>query len=86
METKTYDGLNIFQEAKQRKADGMGYHARRYKVFGRMVISYGIRWSDKWQLFPIWNMSNNCDNALMFGFWKLYLEFSYTKKFVKLIG
>lgn len=57
-----YDGLNIFQEAKQREIDGMGYRARRYKVIWQskhikwqhITMEYGIRWSDVWQLFPVW--------------------------------
>ena len=32
METQNYDGMGIFQEAKQRSIDGMGYRARRFKI------------------------------------------------------
>lgn len=84
---KKYEGMGIFQEAKQRKIDGMGYRARRYKIvwqskkvsWQHIMFSWGIRWSDNWQLFPIWNTSNNSIRALTFGFWKLYFEISYAR-------
>lgn len=42
-DVKSYAGMGIFQEAKQRKIDGMGYHARRYKLIWQ---SKKINW--KW--------------------------------------
>ena len=68
METKNYDGMGIFQEAKQREIDGMGYRARRFKIvwqsnkvsWQHLMIEWGIRWSDKWQFLPIRNVSDNC--------------------------
>lgn len=42
-----------------------------------VFISFGIRRSYKWQIFPIWNTSHNCQKALLFGFWKLYFEIGY---------
>lgn len=80
--------MGVFQEAKQRKIDGMGYRARRFKIlwysekcsWQHIMIEWGIRWSDQWQLFPIKNVSNNLERALMFGFWKLHLTLSYARK------
>jgi hypothetical protein len=43
------------------------------------MIEWGIRWSDVWQLFPIINVSDNCNRALMFGVWKLYFKVSYAR-------
>jgi hypothetical protein len=87
MDTKKYEGMGIFQEAKQRKLDGMGYRARRFKILWQsktcswqhLMIEWGIRWSDQWQLFPIRNVSDNCHRAIMFGFWKLHLTVSYAR-------
>jgi hypothetical protein len=87
MDTKKYDGMGIFQEAKQRKIDGMGYRARRFKILWQsktcswqhLMFEWGIRWSDQWQLFPIRNVSDNCHRAIMFGFWKLHLTVSYAR-------
>lgn len=80
--------MNIFKEAKQRKLMQMGYRARRFKILWKsktvswnyISIEWGIRWSDLWQLFPVWNMSDNCKKSLMFGIWKLYFEISYYRK------
>lgn len=41
------------------------------------AIGYGIRRSDRIQLFPVWNMSNNSQKSLLFGFWKLYVQIIY---------
>ena len=87
MDTKKYDGMGIFQEAKQREIDGMGYRARRFKILWQskkcswqhLMIEWGIRWSDQWQLLPIRNASDNCHRAIMFGFWKLHLTVSYAR-------
>jgi len=87
MITNRYEGMNIFQEAKQRKIEGFGYCVNRCKVIWQskkfswqyLVIIYGIRWSEKWQIFPIWNVSDNTHRAIMFGFWKLYLTVSYVR-------
>ena len=87
MDTKKYEGMGIFQEAKQRKIDGMGYRARRFKIlweskkcsWQHLSIEWGIRWSDKWQLFPIGNASDNNHRALIFGVWKLYFLISYAR-------
>ena len=32
IDIKKYEGMGIFQEAKQRSIDGMGYRARRFKI------------------------------------------------------
>lgn len=45
-----------------------------------IMISYGIRNSSVFQLFPIWNMSNNCERSLLFGFGYWYFQFIYHKK------
>jgi len=88
MESKKYDKMGIFQEAKQREIDGFGYHARRFKIIWQskkcswqhLILEWGIRWSDQWQIFPIKNVSNNCNRAIMFGFWKVYLTVSYARE------
>lgn len=87
METNNYDykQLGVFQEAKQRSIDGMGYRARRFKIIWQskttswqhIAFEWGIRWSEKWQIFPIWITSNNSSKALTFGFWKLFFEIVY---------
>lgn len=85
MNTNRYIGMGIFQEAKHRSTDGMGYRARRFRIIWQskkvswqhILLDWGIRWSDKWQLFPIWNTSNNSSRGLMFGIWKIYFEISY---------
>lgn len=79
--------MNIFKEAKQKELEGMGYRARRFKIIWKnkkvswnlLAFEYGIRWSDKWQILPIWNVSHNCQRSLMFGFWKLYFTISYAR-------
>lgn len=85
--TKKYEGMSIFQEAEQRKIDGGGYRARRFKMLWQskkcswqhLAIEWGIRWSDKWQIFPVGNVSDNNHRALIFGFWKLYFSISYAR-------
>jgi len=87
MNTKKYDGMGIFQEAEKRKTDGMGYRSRRCKIIWQskecnwqhLMLDWGIRWSDKWQIFPIKNVSDNCHRSIMFGFWKLHLTISYAR-------
>ena len=77
--------MSIFKEAKQKELEGIGYRARRFKLIWEnknvswnwLAFEYGIRWSDKWQIFPIWNTSNNSQRGLMFGFWKLYFQIVY---------
>ena len=88
MEANKYEGMGIFQEAKERKKDGMGYRAERFKIIWQskkvswqhIAICWGIRWSDRWQLFPIWNVSNNSKRALLFGLWKLHFTVEYARK------
>lgn len=83
-----YKGMSIFKEARQRKLDGMGYRARRFKMLWEnkecghnwLAIAWGIRWSDKWQLIPIWNTSDNCNRSITFGIWKLYFQIDYHRK------
>ena len=83
-----YFGLTILQEAKKKQKDGFGFRAFRSVFLWKsnkcawqhFVIRYGIRWSDKLQIFPIWNVSNNCNRALMIGVWKFYFEISYARK------
>ena len=80
--------MNIFKEAKQKELNGMGYRARRFKIIWKsktvswnwLAIEWGIRWSDKWQLFPIWNGSHNGQRSLIFGFWKLYFQIIWHRK------
>ena len=83
-----YKGMGVFQEAKQRKKDGYGYRASRRKMLWQsketswrhLSISYGIRWSDIWQILPIWNNSHNGQRAIQFGVWKLFFEISISRK------
>jgi hypothetical protein len=83
-----YFGLTIFQEAKKKDRDGYGYRAIRNITIWRskkcswnyLFLSYGIRWSDKNQYFPIWNTSNNSSRSIMIGFLKLHISFSYNRK------
>ena len=80
--------MNIFKEAKEKKLDGFGYYSRRTKTIWEnktakwnwLDVEYGIRRSYKWQLFPIWNLSNNRKRIIMFGFWKLYIKIIYYRK------
>lgn len=80
-----YSEMGIFKEARERNKDGMGYRSRRYmtiwqgkkQTWQHIHIEWGIRWSDKWQFFPIWNASNNSERSLLFGIWKLYFQISY---------
>lgn len=80
--------MNILKEAKESELKGMGYRARRFKLLWQskkcswqhIYVQYGIRWSDHWQIFPIWNTSDNCKRVLLFGFWKLYFEIAYQRK------
>ena len=79
--------MNIFKEAAERKATGYGYRTRRFKIvwqsktcsWQHLMIEWGIRWSDQWQLLPIRNVSDNSHRAIMFGFWKLHLTASYAR-------
>jgi hypothetical protein len=78
----------ILDEARQFDKDGMGYRARRYKIFWNsktcswqhFMIEYGIRWSEKYQYFPVWNVSNNSSRALLFGFGLYYLYIIYNRR------
>ena len=80
--------INIFTEAKNSELNGMGYRSRRFKIlwmssecsWNYFSIDYGIRWSDVLQIFPIQNVSDNGHRALMLGFWKLHITFSYSRK------
>lgn len=49
----------------------------RKVAWEHVFFSFGIRRSDKIQYWPIWNMSNNCERAYLFGFWKFYFEIGY---------
>jgi hypothetical protein len=88
MATDKYSGMGVFQEAKQRNIDGMGYRARRFKIIWKskicdwnwIALEWGIRWSDKWQLWPVWNTSNNCQRSVSFGIWKIHFEIVYHRK------
>ena len=80
--------MNIFKEAKQKEKKGLGYRARRFKIIWQnknvnwnwFAVEWGIRWSDKWQILPIWNASHNGQRSLMFGFWKLYFQIIWHRK------
>lgn len=79
--------MNIFHEARQRKTEGYGYRANRFRMIWQskkcswqhVRLDWGIRWSDQWQIFPIKNVSNNSCRSLMFGFWKLHLTITYAR-------
>ena len=51
--------------------------SNKEKSWRHVFISFGIRRSDMWQLFPIWLTGNNCQKSVMFGFWKMYFEIGY---------
>lgn len=51
--------------------------SNKEKSWRHVFISFGIRRSDMWQLFPIWLTGNNCQKSVMLGFWKLYFEIGY---------
>ena len=84
-ETISFQNISFFKEAAHRKLCGYGYQvSRKYVLWKSEKISwnhlrydYGIRWSDKLQFFQIWNTSHNSQRALMFGFWKFYIEIIY---------
>lgn len=84
----SFDDMSFFKEASHRKLCGFGYNVRRYKIIWEnkkiawnwISIEYGIRNSDLWQIFPIWNMSHNGQRALMFGVWKIYFSIAYNRK------
>lgn len=42
-----------------------------------VYISFGIRRSDIWQIFPIWFVGHNNMKSVMFGFWKFYFQIGY---------
>jgi len=44
-------------------------------------LTYGIRNSSLFQIFPIWNMSNNCERSLLFGFGFWYFQLTYHKRY-----
>ncbi|MES2285798.1 MAG: hypothetical protein V4547_08940 [Bacteroidota bacterium] len=72
--------MNIFKEAKESKTRGTGYCATKtVKLSERTTLRYGIRRSDMWQIFPIWNTSHNLQRALLFGVWKVYFEITYRR-------
>ena len=64
---------------------------RRFKILWRnkniswnwLAIEWGIRRSNKWQLLPVRNTSNNVQKSLMFGLWKLYFEIVWRRKAFK---
>ena len=85
-ETISFQNMSLFKEAAHRELCGYGYHAssRLYILWKNKKVSwnwfgfqYGIRWSDNLQFFPIYNVSHNSQRALMFGFWKLYIQITY---------
>lgn len=77
--------MNIFKEAHIRKKQGLGYTARRHITiwsskkndWNRVFLNTGIRRSDSFQYFPIWNTSHNQQRSLLFGLWLLYIEIGY---------
>lgn len=88
-ETISFQNLTLFKEAALRKLCGYGYHAERYKILWKSTqfswnwfgIRYGLRYSDKLQIFPIWNVSHNNQRALMLGCWKFYIAIIYCRKY-----
>ena len=87
-EKQVFINMPFFKEASHRKLCGFGYTVRRFNIIWRnkdvpwnhLAIEYGIRWSDIWQIIPIWNTSSNGIRALMFGFWKIQFSIIYTRK------
>jgi hypothetical protein len=80
--------MDIFKKAKDNKIKGFGYCSRKFKIvwenknisWNWFAIEWGIRFSKKWQIFPIKNVSNNSMRSLMFGFWKLYFQIVWHRK------
>lgn len=83
-----FENMSFFKEASHRKVCGLGYSVSRFKIlwsgktdyWNWFGIEYGIRRSDFWQIFPIWNISHNGQRGLKFGFWKLYFDVIYYRK------
>jgi hypothetical protein len=79
--------LSIFSEAKYNESRGFGYQSRRVIVIWEnksiswnwLSIEYGIRWTNKLQIFPIWNGSDNNKRSLIIGIWKLYFQIIYNR-------
>ena len=81
--------MNIFKKFKLkafwRNIDNKGFNSTDHKTLWQSKIvkwnwvrlSYGIRNSDKPQYFPIWNMSNNNNRALLFGLGFWFLDITY---------
>jgi len=44
-----------------------------------LSIRWGCRNSDMWQIIPIKNVSDNCNRAIMIGFWKAHITISYSR-------
>ena len=84
--------MNIVKKIKTkafwRWIENKGYNARFCKVLWKsknvawnwLAISWGIRRSDRFQVFPVWNMSNNSSRSLLFGFGFWYFEIQYHRK------
>lgn len=82
-----FTGIGIFEEARNRKICGYGYNASRIftvwqtkskqNTWNRLCFRYGIRNTSMMQYYPIWNMSNNSERALLFGIRKLYFQIVY---------
>lgn len=51
--------------------------SNKEKPWRHIFVSFGIRRSRKWQIFPIWLTGHNNQKSVMFGFWKFYFEVGY---------
>lgn len=77
--------MNIFKKSKQRQQKRLGYNCNVSTVIWEnknvswnwISYGYGIRNSNKLQIFPIWNMSHNNQRSLLFGIWKIYFKITY---------
>ena len=75
---------NIMEKSKY---NGQAYHSNHSKIIWKskkcswqyVMLNWGIRWSDQWQIFPFRNLSDNCCRSIMVGFWKLYVTISYVR-------
>jgi hypothetical protein len=71
-----------------RNIDGFSYaHTECLKVWQSkncawnwIYLRYGIRRSDVYQVFPVWNMSNNNERSLLFGFGFWHITLTYHRK------
>ena len=78
----------IKSNALIRQIQGFGFNYSKQRIiwdsktcaWNWLIIQWGIRRSDKLQRFPIWNMSNNNERSVIFGFGLWYFQIIYHRK------